>query len=238
MKRQIKLTESQLYKVIIESVKSILLNETKQKANPIEWTITNNNDPEKLKRLIASKHKYDIDDLKIVGNKIIYKPSKKGKTVKNKTKLVKENGMSNEDFFQEVLKYKSPEVQKKSETKEGEIWKPLPNVNRYFKGELDPSQIIEVSNFGRVRCLNVNDGLKSKLLSTPFIVTRNEVQVHINDKENNLHTTGVLHNMVYDTFGEDAPFDYQKYKVKFKDGNASNCRIDNLYLAPRSKKNI
>ena len=141
-------------------------------------------------------------------------------------------------FYEQIGLPNNPEEQKKYALYgDSEKWMPVPNKGRFFKGELDPSQCVEVSNMGRVRFIDGNDALKSGInKGVYFAPTRNGVQVHINAigaDGKPLRTTGLLANMVIDAwFDPEGELDKNKYKVIYLDGNPQNCRLDNLDYVP------
>lgn len=146
--------------------------------------------------------------------------------------------MDFDTYFNKYVLPNNPEEQKKAaEYGNSEQWKPVPNKGRFFKGELDPSQCVEVSNMGRVRFIDGNDAMRSGInKGVYFAPTRNGVQVHINAMGADgrpLRTTGLLANMVIDAwFDPEGELDKNKYKVIYLDGNPQNCRLDNLDYVP------
>lgn len=110
---------------------------------------------------------------------------------------------------------------------EGEVWKQLPNKNRFFKGELDPSRIVMVSNMGRV-------AVDNKIVKTYFAPTRNAMQVHIDTFDINgmpLKTTGFVANMIADTFiVPDGKSGKRAYNIEYKDNNPQNCILSNIVV--------
>ena len=236
------MTEKLLKQIIKEAINNVLNEEL----NPNTfWTVPYGKSPEaidKIKKMIAQRNNIDVSDLKIDGNKIIYSPSKKRKSAKPasapKEKIRKPEGMDFDTFYERMVLPNNPEEQKKYALYgDSEKWMPVPNKGRFFKGELDPSQCVEVSNMGRVRFIDGNDALKSGInKGVYFAPTRNGVQVHINAigaDGKPLRTTGLLANMVIDAwFDPEGEFDKNKYKVIYLDGNPQNCRLDNLDYVP------
>ena len=233
------MTEKLLEQIIKETINNVLNEEL----NPNTfWTVPYGKSPENMAIIIAKKENIDVSDLKIEGNKIIYSPSKKRKSAKSasapKEKIRKPEGMDFDTFYEQIVLPNNPEEQKKYALYgDSEKWKPVPNKGRFFKGELDPSQCVEVSNMGRVRFIDGNDASKSGInKGVYFAPTRNGVQVHINTLGADgrpLRTTGLLANMVIDAwFDPEGELDKNKYKVIYLDGNPQNCRLDNLDYVP------
>ena len=229
-----------LEQIIKETINNVL----NEKLNPNTfWTVPDGKSPENMAIIIAKKENIDVSDLKIDGNKIIYSPSKKRKSAKPasapKEKIRKPEGMDFDTFYKQIVLPNNPEEQKKAAVYgDSEQWKPVPNKGRFFKGELDPSQCVEVSNMGRVRFIDGNDASKSGIIDKGvyFAPQRGIVQVHIDAIGADgrlLKTTGSLANMVIDAwFDPEGEFDKNKYKVIYLDGNPQNCRLDNLDYVP------
>ena len=110
---------------------------------------------------------------------------------------------------------------------EGEVWKQLPNKNRYFDGELDPTHLVMVSNMGRV-------SVGGKLVKTYFAPTRNGMQVHIDTIDAAgmpLRTTGFVANMIADTFiVPNGKCGKKTYYIVYKDNNPQNCVLSNIIV--------
>lgn len=214
-----------LDKIISEAIKNVLNEHT-------FWKLPTNINPEKFLEMVSKRDNIEPSELKIENDKLYYIPSKK-KSVKRK-KLVKPENMDFDTFYNQIVLPNNPEEAKKAnEYGSEEEWRPLPNRNRYFKGELDPSQCIEVSNMGRIRFIDGKDGMKSGInKGVYFAPTRKGVQVHINSVGADgqpLKTTGFLANMVMDAWAEtDEEFNPRDYKVKYIDGNPENCELSNL----------
>ena len=233
------MNEKLLKQIIRESINKVLNEEIKPNTF---WTVPSGVSIDKMIKHISQKENVDASDLKIDGNKIIYMPSKKRMSTRmtspKREKISKPEGMDFDTYFNKIVLANNPEEQKKAaEYGDSEQWKPVPNKGRFFKGELDPSQCVEVSNMGRVRFIDGNDASKSGInKGVYFAPTRNGVQVHINALSADgrpLRTTGLLANMVIDAwFDPEGELDKNKYKVIYLDGNPQNCRLDNLDYVP------
>lgn len=231
-----------LHQIIVESINKVLNEELRPN---MSWSIPYGMSPDKLIRMIAQKENIDPSELKINANKIEYVPSKKKRLAKDaspkRKKLSKPEGMDFHTYFDKIVLPNNPEEQKKAaEYGNSEQWKPVPNKGRFFNGELDPSQLVEVSNMGRVRFIDANDAMRSGInKGVYFAPTRNGVQVHINAMGADgrpLRTTGLLANMVIDAwFDPEGELDKNKYKVIYLDGNPQNCRLDNLDYVPMQR---
>ena len=233
------MNEKLLKQIIRESINKVLNEEV---TPGTYWNIPYGLSSDKMVKIISQKENIEPLDLKIDGNKIIYMPSKKRKSTRKtspkREKISKPKGMDFHTYFNDYVLPNNPEEQKKAaEYGDSEQWKPVPNKGRFFKGELDPSQCVEVSNMGRVRFIDGNDAMRSGInKGVYFAPTRNGVQVHINAigaDGRPLRTTGLLANMVIDAwFDPEGELDKNKYKVIYLDGNPQNCRLDNLDYVP------
>ena len=233
------MNEKLLKQIIRESINKVLNEEV---TPGTYWNIPYSLSSDKMIKIISQKENIEPLDLKIDGNNIIYMPSKKRKSTRmtspKREKISKPEGMDFDTYFNKYVLPNNPEEQKKAaEYGNSEQWKPVPNKGRFFKGELDPSQCVEVSNMGRVRFIDGNDAMRSGInKGVYFAPTRNGVQVHINAMGADgrpLRTTGLLANMVIDAwFDPEGELDKNKYKVIYLDGNPQNCRLDNLDYVP------
>lgn len=233
------MNEKLLKQIIRKSINKVLNEEV---TPGTYWNIPYSLSSDKMIKIISQKENIEPLDLKIDGNKIIYMPSKKRKSTRmtspKREKISKPEGMDFDTYFNKYVLPNNPEEQKKAaEYGNSEQWKPVPNKGRFFKGELDPSQCVEVSNMGRVRFIDGNDAMRSGInKGVYFAPTRNGVQVHINAMGADgrpLRTTGLLANMVIDAwFDPEGELDKNKYKVIYLDGNPQNCRLDNLDYVP------
>lgn len=233
------MNEKLLKQIIRESINKVLNEEV---TPGTYWNMPYGLSSDKMIKIISQKENIEPLDLKIDGNKIIYMPSKKRKSTRmtspKRKKISKPEGMDFDTYFNKYVLPNNPEEQKKAaEYGNSEQWKPVPNKGRFFKGELDPSQCVEVSNMGRVRFIDGNDAMRSGInKGVYFAPTRNGVQVHINAMGADgrpLRTTGLLANMVIDAwFDPEGELDKNKYKVIYLDGNPQNCRLDNLDYVP------
>ena len=233
------MNEKLLKQIIRESINKVLNEEV---TPGTYWNIPYSLSSDKMIKIISQKENIEPLYLKIDGNKIIYMPSKKRKSTRmtspKREKISKPEGMDFDTYFNKYVLPNNPEEQKKAaEYGNSEQWKPVPNKGRFFKGELDPSQCVEVSNMGRVRFIDGNDAMRSGInKGVYFAPTRNGVQVHINAMGADgrpLRTTGLLANMVIDAwFDPEGELDKNKYKVIYLDGNPQNCRLDNLDYVP------
>lgn len=246
-RRIVKLTENQIRSLISERLQNIITEDANKEREPVKYgnrfSITQKYGAERSKRNIASTYGIDVNDLYIEGDYIVYKPKKKPKktSTKEEKKIVKPDDMDANTFFEKmVIPQMDSDKQDEARSKTEEIWKPLPNKNRYFNGELDPSEVVEVSNFGRVRIINCLDGMKSKITSGHYAPTRNMVQVHLSgvgDDGKVLKTTGSIANMVFDAFFDPSgEIDPKKYKVIHRDNDPQNCHYNNLDYVERKKE--
>ena len=77
---------------------------------------------------------------------IIYTPHRTT-AKRQKTNISKPVNMSNEEYTNKVvIPHMIEKGKEEFATLKDEEWRPLPNKGRYFRGELDPSEFVEVSN--------------------------------------------------------------------------------------------
>lgn len=230
MKRIVRITESQLHSIIKRTINE---DASAQPLKPgASFSIIPSFGAEKTINIIAKKYGADPKYFVIKKGSIIYIPPKAAPK-RRKVKISKPADMTVEEYANDMV---IPHMIEKGKGEfanlKGEEWKPLPNKGRYFGGELDPSEIVEVSNMGRVRIINCTNGGKSKISGGYYAPTRGAVQLHLNstgDSGQPLKTTGFIANMVFDAFVDpEGELDPNEVKVTYIDGNPRNCQLNNL----------
>ncbi len=183
------------------------------------------NNPKILAKIIARKYNVDYHDFRFDGVNLVYTP----KTSEKRKKVSKPKDMSVETYYQRFVLPNNPKLQAEEDKYSDEVWKPIQNIGRYFKGAVDYSNVYEISNYGRLRIINIKDAMKSRIYTGYDAPTRGSMQAHLNMTDangNSFKTTGFIGNMVADAFLE--PHNPKFYKVRHKDGDYSNNKVDNL----------
>ena len=195
------------------------------------FTVGSNN-PKILAKMLAKRYGVRADDFDYNGLRLIYNP----KTVKRQ-KISKPEGMSIDAYYRKYVLPNNPSMAEEEEKYPDEEWRPIQNIGRYFMGAADYTNVYEVSNYGRLKMINLDDAAKSRIYMGYNAPTRGAMQAHLNTTDvngNKLQTTGFIGNIVADAFLE--PRDPKKFMVKHKDGNYGNNHVDNLEWVPRARK--
>lgn len=187
--------------------------------------VLNGMEPEKMARIISSKYGVSPSDfVKGKGNTIKYMPKAKPK----KQVVSKPEGMSVEQYKEKYVIPMKPELK----DEEGEEWRPVPNNGRYFGGDVEYGNYYEISNFGRLRTINLQNAAKSTISCGYDAPTRKAMQFHLN-QESGMNTCPDVKYMVADAFlGEHDPEDNMVIHI---DGDYHNNRADNLRWVPRKR---
>lgn len=102
--------------------------------------------------------------------------------------------------------------------------------NEFFKGIPGFESSYQVSNHGRVKRTASRSFKKSKIIEPVFNTNHGYYQVPIYHTNNS--TTRVLRNLVAEVFSGIHP---SKIKaIEHKDGDESNCRLDNLRIVQKT----
>ncbi|MBP5722950.1 MAG: HNH endonuclease, partial [Bacteroidales bacterium] len=184
--------------------------------------------PEQLAKMIASKSGVTPTDFtKGKSDTIVYSPKR---TAKPKQQTIsKPEDMSVEEYKEKYVIPMNPELK----DEEGEEWRPVPNKGRYFGGDAQFDKYYEVSNYGRLRMINLGNAAKSSLITVYDAPTRKGMQVTLNAGDG-LRSTPNVKYMVADAFlGE---HDTEDNMVIHIDGDYHNNRADNLKWVPRKKQ--
>lgn len=182
-----------------------------------------------IAKMIAFKYGVDASDFTFdkLGNKLIYAPKKKAIIKKPK-------GMSVADYYNNIVLASNKKLAETEKKYINEEWKPVQNLGRYFEGKVDYSCLYEVSNMGRLRCIDVNNAMNCSISDGYDAPTRNAMQFHLNAKGINgetLNTCPDVKYMVADAFLEQQ--DPKKYIVVHIDGDYHNNKVSNLAWVER-----
>ena len=197
------------------------------------------------RKVIRLKYNMNPDDFDYVGNgKFVYKRknSNKNKQVvqpKEKEFLGKREGESEEEYLRRVreLNSKFADVEKELP---GEEWRPIRNTGRYFGGTSDYTKTHEVSNMGRIRIIDFDDPMRSRISNGYDAPTRNSRQFHLDTFSDNgdaRKTTPPIHTLVADAWLEPPEGNIEDYDVEHIDGDYHNNRADNLrYVLKKGRR--
>ena len=177
------------------------------------------------------------DDFEYVGSgKFIYKAkgrsgaARQPKPKKEKEFLGRKEGETEQDYLERVreLNKKFADVEKEIE---GEQWRPVVNTGRYRSGNTDYTRSHEVSNMGRLRTVDYEDPMRSRISTGYDAPTRKASQFHLDAKTADGEwekTTPPVHTMVADAWLDAPEGNIEDYDVEHIDGNYHNNRADNL----------
>lgn len=233
-KNTIRLTESDLKKVISESVKRIL-------GESIELA---KNVPPQIQGKYIEKMKREYPDLDpngffYMGGTLKHSGKKAPKRPKSepKEKISKPEDMSIEEYYSKLVLPNNQKIASKENEFADEDWRPVKNIGRYFGGDVDYSSYYEVSNYGRLKVINLKDALKSDIYVGYDAPTRKAMQFHLNGygaDGTSRKTCPDVKYIVADAWLQ--PMDPKKYMVRHKDGDYHNNTADNLEWVPRRQK--
>ncbi len=221
-------------KITEEQIKSIVLSVLKEATGmrPLQpkekFTVQPDKTPGDMIKLLSKAHGVPPEDFTYdrYSRKICYDPRKRPKV--ERQKFSKPEDMSVKDYYSSIVLKVNPKIKEDEEKYDDEIWMPVKNVGRYFKGQADYS-FYEVSNHARLRIIDFEDAAKSRILSPYPAPTRRAMQFHLNSNDENgkkLNTCPDVKYIVADAFIEN--FDPQTQVVIHKNGDWSNNDIDNL----------
>ena len=189
------------------------------------------------RKIIRAKYGLNPDDFEYVGSgKFIYKAkgrsgaARQPKPKKEKEFLGRKEGETEQDYLERVreLNKKFADVEKEIE---GEQWRPVVNTGRYRSGNTDYTRSHEVSNMGRLRTLDYEDPMRSRISTGYDAPTRKARQFHLDAKTADGEwekTTPPVHTMVADAWLDAPEGNIEDYDVEHIDGNYHNNRADNL----------
>ena len=189
--------------------------------------------PSDMVRLYMNKYHLEKADFNYdrYQRKLVYKPRKRAKQ-----KISKPADMSIKDYYSSIVLKVNPKLKADEELYDDEVWMPVRNAGRYFKGEADYS-FYEVSNHARLRIINLGDAEKSRILTPYPAPTRRAMQFHLmgsGEDGNTMHTCPDVKNSVADAFFDN--FDPSTQRVVHKNGDWSNNNVDNLAVIDRGRR--
>lgn len=242
-KNTVRLTESDLKRIITESVKQIL-------GESIELA---KNVPVQIQGKYIEKMKKEYPDLDpdgffYMGGTLKHSGKKAKRVAKNeRVKLVRKEGESNSNYAQRLSQV-DPKFAEEYKKHEGEEFRPIENVmGRLMGGNVDYTDTYEVSNMGTFR---VMDGAEGRgVYPHPYLQRKHgqeiEYQIHLTKGDDGCF---VVKNIVAFAFPDivKQPFnlsDYQSYAhftkqwgVTHIDGDKSNNAASNLKWVQRQRK--
>lgn len=222
-------------KTIVNDVLKKVLNEA-ETFKPGESIVIGGN--EALgRKIIKAKYGLNPDDFEFVGGgKFIYKPKGRGgaarqaKPKKEKEFLGRKEGESEQEYLDRIRELNKKFVDAENEI-EGEQWRPVVNTGRYRSGNTDYTRSHEVSNMGRLRTIDYEDPMRSRISIGYDAPTRKAMQFHLDAKTGDGEwekTTPPVHTMVADAWLDAPEGNIADYDVEHIDGNYHNNRADNL----------
>ena len=184
------------------------------------------------RKVIRLKYGMNPDDFEYVGNgKFVYKVKQKKTNPRVKAPkfrsqdLGRKEGETEQEYLERVR-----EVNPKFAEVEGEIpgeeWRPIVNKGRYFSGNTDYTKAYEVSNMGRIRIIDFEDPMRSRISSGYDAPRRNARNFHLDLP--GFKTTPPIHTLVADAWLPEPEGGIENYDVEHIDGNYHNNRADNL----------
>lgn len=189
------------------------------------------------RKIIRLKYGMNPDDFDYLGNgKFVYKlksPVRNKRTPqpeKKKEFLGRKEDETEEEYLERVRKL-NPNFANVENELPGEEWRPLKNTGRYFSGTSDYTKTHEVSNMGRIRTIDFNDPMRSRISDGYDAPTRSARQFHLDTFDNRgeaQKTTPPIHTMVADAWLDAPEGNIEDYDVEHIDGNYHNNRADNL----------
>lgn len=221
---------SLIKRIVKNTVKSILNEEVLKPGMEFKLPFPG----ERGGRMLANKYGVSPDDFEYVAaGKFIYKPKNKPrrpKAEKPKEYLGRKEGETEQDYLERVreLNKKFADTEKEIE---GEQWRPVVNTGRYRSGNTDYTRSHEVSNMGRLRTLDYEDPMRSRISTGYDAPTRKARQFHLDAKTADGEwekTTPPVHTMVADAWLDAPEGNIEDYDVEHIDGNYHNNRADNL----------
>ena len=184
------------------------------------------------RKIIRLKYGMNPDDFEYIGNgKFVYKVKQKKtnpRTKKPKFRsqdLGRKDGETEQEYLERVR-----EINPKFAEVEGEIpgeeWRPIVNKGRYFSGDTDYTKSYEVSNMGRIRIIDFEDPMRSRISSGYDAPGKNARNFHLDLP--GFKTTPPIHTLVADAWLPEPEGGIENYDVEHIDGNYHNNRADNL----------
>lgn len=222
--------ESIIRNIIRESIRNVITE-----SDLVKGTMLKIKDgvPEKTARMfLAKKYGVNPQDFTFDGFKTYtYNPQKRRRSApKTKKFLGRGENETHDEYVNRVRQLNSKFADTEREI-EGEEWRPLTNTGRYFGGNTDYTKSHEVSNMGRIRTIDYQDPMRSRISTGYDAPTRGARQFHLDtsdDSGNSYKTTPPIHTMVADAWLNKPEGNIEDYDVIHKDGDYHNNRADNL----------
>lgn len=250
----IRISESQIRKMVSECVKKILKESIGDGIIPYFYiSLMKNGEPyteeyrnktkEEIKQEILQKHPKFSESLiekwfNTPERYIDPNPPKKTAVPKApKQKIGKPEGMSVEEYYRTMVLPNNKKMAEKANENPDEEFRPVKNVGRYFGGNVDYGCDYSVSKDGRLRVINLQDRTKGNIYDGYPAPTRNAMQFHLNgfaDDGTPMKTCPDVKYIVADAWLE--PHDYKKFMVIHKDGNWKNNKAENLMWVPKTRQ--
>lgn len=193
------------------------------------------------RKIIRLKYGMNPDDFEYIGNgKFVYKVKQKKtnpRTKKPKFRsqdLGRKDGETEQEYLERVR-----EINPKFAEVEGEIpgeeWRPIVNKGRYFSGDTDYTKAYEVSNMGRIRIIDFENPMRSRISSGYDAPGKNARNFHLDLP--GFKTTPPIHTLVADAWLPEPEGGIENYDVEHIDGNYHNNRADNLrYVLKKGRR--
>ena len=223
-------------KAIVHNAIKNVLNEA-ETFKPGESIVINGANETKGRQIIQAHYGLNPDDFEFVGGgKFIYKPKRRGGAVrqaklkKEKEFLGRKEGESEQEYLDRIRGLNKKFADAENEI-EGEEWRPVVNTGRYRSGTTDYTRSHEVSNMGRLRTIDYEDPMRSRISIGYDAPTRKAMQFHLDAKTGDGEwekTTPPVHTMVADAWLDKPEGNIADYDVEHIDGNYHNNRADNL----------
>ena len=237
--RTIKLTESDLHKLISEAVSKVLVSEAIDIAKGVPEQVKK----QYLKKMMSEYPNLDPDGFFWIGNNLKHSGKKKTKAIE-RPRIERKDGESNESFARRLSEV-DPKFAEEHHKHEGEEFRPIENImNRLMGGLVDYTDTYEVSNMGTFR---VMDGVKGAgIYPRPYLDRHfdkeGEYQIHLPKIQDGCFTVKYIVAFAFPEIVK-APFnitDFQtfrkltgQWKVIHKDGDKSNNSAENLQWVRR-----
>lgn len=193
------------------------------------------------RKIIRLKYGMNPDDFEYIGNgKFVYKVKQKKTNPRIKKPkfrsqdLGRKDGETEQEYLERVR-----EINPKFAEVEGEIpgeeWRPIVNKGRYFSGDTDYTKAYEVSNMGRIRIIDFEDPMRSRISSGYDAPGKNARNFHLDLP--GFKTTPPIHTLVADAWLPEPEGGIENYDVEHIDGNYHNNRADNLrYVLKKGRR--
>ena len=223
-------------KAIVNNAIKNVLNEA-ETFKPGESIVIKGGNEAKGRQIIQAHYGLNPDDFEYFGDgRFIYKPKRRGGAVrqarpkKEKAFLGRKEGESEQEYLDRIRELNKKFVDAENEI-EGEEWRPVVNTGRYRSGTTDYTRSHEVSNMGRLRTIDYEDPMRSRISIGYDAPTRKAMQFHLDAKTPDGEwekTTPPVHTMVADAWLDKPEGNIADYDVEHIDGNYHNNRADNL----------